>query len=198
MASTSKPMPADAPALLPRAAGTNAALRVVRQTTMTRAGRAADDLGRRLGVAGSYQPDSDLADRIDLPYGVWPRTTDDDTAEADAAVLRTLEPALARYATTLRARREPRQQQPRRGLPVVARRGGATAHGPMRGPGGLARSCAPTDHDAPAIDVVRARRATSDEPPALPVGRTGVTTASGPKPDRSQSVRLRPRRRGSP
>jgi hypothetical protein len=75
-----------------------------------------------------------------LPWGVWP--TADATATDDQ--LAALGGALASYARMLRAKRGA-PPPPARGIPLIVRRGGATAGGPRRGPGGLVRSMVPVD-----------------------------------------------------
>lgn len=196
MASTSNPT-ADALRPLPLALGPNRALHVLRGQATLRSARAADGLTRRLGVATSRHPGVDPSWRVTLPFGVWTRTGGDADDTADAA-LRALGPALAQYAARLRSHRATRREPTRRGLPVLARRGGATSYGDTRGPGGLARACIATDHETPAIDAVRARRSTPER--TAPVeARTPAPSPPAPRPSRGDDRRAgrpRPRRKG--
>jgi hypothetical protein len=89
-----------------------------------------------------------------LPWGVWPAGGE---AELPRSVLGD---ALASYAAMLRARRVRPSAPPPRGIPLVARRQGATRHGAHAGPGGLARSLVPVDEPVPTspMDALRAPR----------------------------------------
>lgn len=136
---------------------------VLRSARALRSGRAASMVGevaRRadafvagVGVAASQRrtdprPPSPEGPAT-LPWGLWSRS------QADDDTLLRLDPALAGYAAQLRARRAPVREPARRGLPIVARRAGATEHGPGRGPGGLAASLRPVEQSVPPIDDVR-------------------------------------------
>ncbi len=110
-----------------------------------RAARGASELARHLDVALSRRMDRSTSapgsGSVPMPWGVWP-SREDPTDDDRAAVLGA---ALASYARLLRSRRGAPPPPPARGIPLVARRGGGTAAGPGRGPGGLARSMVPVD-----------------------------------------------------
>lgn len=118
---------------------------------MGQTARAAVAFSAGLGVAASERetdprPASPGAPAT-LPWGVWPRHgTGPDTAAL-------LGSALARYAEQLRAKRAPARQPAHRGLPILARRAGATRHGAHRGPGGLAASLRPIDQAVQPLAV---------------------------------------------
>lgn len=109
-------------------------------------------LARRRGRAGALG-DATLPVPT-LPWGVWPAGGE---AELPRAVLGD---ALASYAAMLRARRARPSAPPPRGIPLVARRQGATRHGAHAGPGGLAASLVPVDEPVPTspVDALRAPR----------------------------------------
>lgn len=134
---------------------------IVRTARSLRALRGVPDIGQTardavafsagLGVAASEReteprPASPGAPDA-LPWGVWPRS---ETGPDTAALLGS---ALARYAEQLRAKRAPKRQPAHRGLPILARRAGATRHGPHRGPGGLVASLRPVDQPAQPLAV---------------------------------------------
>lgn len=114
------------------------------------AARSAQGFSAGFGVAASARQTTPAPPSpgavAELPWGVWPRT---EQQTDDVAVLGS---ALAAYREQLRHKREPTRQVPERGLPILARRGGATRHGRSRGPGGLARSLTPVDHPVQPIE----------------------------------------------
>lgn len=118
---------------------------------------AATTMSRHLGVAASHRTDrrdgGDHTTPVTLPWGVWPA----DATPQDLTPL--LGGALASYAAFLRQRRDAPAPPPPRGLPLVARRGGGTASGEHRGPGGLARSLVPVDVPLAAPEPAVERRA---------------------------------------
>lgn len=133
------------------------------------AARGAVRLARHLDVATSRRaPETSAhgqgdAANIELPWGVWP-VSDDTDADEQVAVLGD---ALASYARMLRAKRGAPPPPPARGIPLVVRRGGGTAGGPRRGPGGLARSMVPADQPIAAPAPER-RAVTPPRPAAMP------------------------------
>lgn len=109
-------------------------------------------LARRRGDAGVLG-DATLA-TPSLPWGTWSTGGEPDLPRS------VLGDALASYAAMLRARRARPSPPPPRGIPLVARRQGATRHGAHAGPGGLAASLVPVDEPVPtsAMDALRAPR----------------------------------------
>jgi len=114
---------------------------------MGAAARAAAVTAKGVGVGlerrlGGEQP-------VALPWGLAPRNED---APADQAYANL---ALARYAESLRRRRGQAPDPELRGLPLLVRRDGGTATGATAGPGGLARSFVPVEHQV-RPDITRA------------------------------------------
>lgn len=139
----------EVPAPIVRTARSLRALRGV--PDMGQTARAAVAFSAGLGVAASERetdprPVSPGAPAA-LPWGMWPRN---ETGPETAALLGS---ALARYSEQLRAKRAPKRQPAHRGLPILARRAGATRHGPHRGPGGLAASLRPVDQAVAPLGV---------------------------------------------
>lgn len=142
-----------------------------------RAARGAAGMARHLDVALSRRTDRSTSGpgsgSVPMPWGVWP-SREDPTDDDRAAVLGA---ALASYARLLRARRGAPPPPPARGIPLVARRGGGTAGGPARGPGGLARSMVPVDQPIAAAPATprptppRSGRAPATLTPRRPGGR---------------------------
>lgn len=105
-----------------------------------RAARASTQMVARLGVAASLQDRSPAGGQVTrLPWGVWPRDED------DVGTIAGLDGALASYAAMLRRKKAPKRRPAKRGVPLVARRGGGTKHGAFAGPGGLARRSRPEE-----------------------------------------------------
>jgi len=142
-----------------------------------RAARGATELARHLDVALSRRMGPTVgvagAPTVTMPWGVWPSR--DEASDDDRAAV--LGPALASYARLLRTRRGAPPPPPARGIPLVARRGGGTAAGPQRGPGGLARSMVPVDQPIAAPSPIprpaspRPTEAPSTLAPRRPGGR---------------------------
>lgn len=152
------------------------------------AARIAVDLGVPLSRRRACVEDPVVAS---LPWGVWPRPPRDG---ADAQVAAGLDPALARYAAQLRRRREARREVRPRVLPLVARRRGGTAAGPLQGPGGLARRTVPVDQPVAPLQVRLDRDA--PDPLAARLGAAATSTpAASPAPTRSAQPTRSPRPR---
>lgn len=134
-----------------------------RRDDLGAAARAATAIGDATGLGLERRLEGEQP--VELPWGLAPRRADALPDQAYANL------ALARYAEALRARRTPEPEPELRGLPLVARRAGATALGRHSGPGGLARSAVPVEHQVrPEIArAVKGEKPRSATPPPAPL-----------------------------
>lgn len=140
-----------------------------RRTALGAAARAAGATSRAVGLGLERRLGGDRP--AELPWGLAPRAGDAPPDQAYANL------ALARYAESLRRRRGRDGDPELRGLPLLARREGGTATGATAGPGGLARSFVPVDHQV-RPEVARAVKgekpqAAAPAPAPLPARRAG-------------------------
>ncbi|MEX2504031.1 MAG: hypothetical protein WD378_04225 [Egicoccus sp.] len=148
-----------------------------RRNAMGAAARAATATGQAVGVGLERRLGGDV---FPLPWGLAPRR---DEAPPDQAYANL---ALARYAESLRRHRGQEPEPELRGLPLLARREGGTASGANAGPGGLARSFAPVEHQVrPEIArAVKGEKPRTATPAPAPLAATspGAHRAGPPVP----------------